>query len=196
MKHKLDRTNLMIDIETLDTAGSAIVVSIGAVPFSAAPQKEERGHEWFCSVRGQRAKGRTSSYRTVAFWKNQPESVTRDYALEAKNVYGPASIKDIHEELLTILKQVDGYIYCKGLDFDIPILESLFATYKLSNPFAYRFRSLRCWRTLEWAWLAALPLDKQKSYKSLCKPAVHGANMDCKIQIDNLLTLAEYAGII
>lgn len=188
---KLNKSNLMIDIETLDTASSAVVVSIGLVHFDIDGIKRE--DELFLPTRIQHARGRTKTLSTMEFWKKQPESLTRDYALGIQSITNPGKINTAYLLLKGYIGNTDGYIYCKGLNFDIPILQSLFHSFELPSPFGLRFRSMRCLRTTEWAWKTTLSDSGLKSYNSTYQKAAHGALMDAKIQTQNLLTLFEYA---
>ena len=65
--------HIMVDIETLDTVQSAVVLSIGAVAFD--PHTKELGEKFYVEfttdLQAQQRLGRTISADTVTWWMQQ-----------------------------------------------------------------------------------------------------------------------------
>lgn len=144
-----------LDIETLDTRASAIVLSFGYSFFD--PRKDEpfedivaRGTEIFFDVGEQIEKGRTHSESTLEWWKQQGEKAQR--CLAATNM---TNIRDIHTVFeqsceknglnVNWVKKHAKWI-CRGPHFDIAILEDLFSDFNVATPWRYyNVRDIRTW---------------------------------------------------
>lgn len=135
--------HMMIDTETLDTEPSAVVLELSTVlfdvesayqPISPATYIFDRNHQ--VSV------GRTASQDTLDWWDEKlsdksyapPDKIYLELLLNNKSVN--VNPKDAHAALTESLKQVTGYIWCKGTSFDFPIIKSLFRSFGLSDPFS------------------------------------------------------------
>lgn len=64
---------IMIDLETLDTQPSAVIVSIGAVRFG--PDAWSSYETFYCAVAFDQRDGRSVSRDTIAWWLTQPAEV-------------------------------------------------------------------------------------------------------------------------
>lgn len=127
--------HIMIDIETLDTIPSAIILSIGAVAF-----KPEHEMDFYIEIFTDSQYTRTSSLNTLAWWKNQKNfpkhpSVDLTYALTCLSVW----ISDVSGTRTPI-------IWCKGTDFDVTILADAYRQHKL--PIPWRYNKVRDCRTI------------------------------------------------
>lgn len=134
-------TDIMLDLETLNTIDSAIVLSIGAFGFNrynindntsdfheSVGTKEHRDE--------QRMFGRTSSKETISWWKKQSKA--------AQQIFRESTCKDTVEMLG---KFADFYkkhneiygvynvkVWGNGATFDNTILASLYRSYALDVP--------------------------------------------------------------
>jgi hypothetical protein len=137
-------TEVMIDIETLDTRESAVVLSIGAVAFdprgNSVPEVTLHLHlDPEIQVRW----GRTISPSTVLWWMKQDdaarEGITSAY-LENPN----GAIQELHQ----LIKDVNAVgVWGNGAMFDNAILVSLAASAGYPRPWNHKLD--RCYRTLK-----------------------------------------------
>lgn len=165
---------MMIDIETLDTKRTSVVIQIGAVVFDY----DQYGtcaavNEFLVSlpiveqVRG----GRTTSTDTVAFWMSADNhkmlaSIIDDVYTTSKTV----------EDLKTFFDEnpCDRYWF-QGPTFDAIILEDLL------DSVPWKFFQVRDQRTVD---DLAIDKDKIKEFKATVN---HDALADCHNQIDRLM---------
>jgi exodeoxyribonuclease VIII len=145
--------NIMVDLETLDTSHSAVVLSIGAVAFD--PETGTLGEQLYLEMTEdasfqQKVLGRTISADTVMWWMNQN--------LQAKQVffdYTGAQDKNPRVRTYTALEKFSDfvvkhnapYIWGNGADFDNIILGNLYEAAKMTRPWSYSRN--RCFRTLK-----------------------------------------------
>lgn len=127
-------TSAMIDIETLDTAPSAVILSIGAVKFD--PHKPGLlpwdKVVWFPSLEEQFELGRTFSDSTLEWWAKQDKDI-RDRALSEEN---RSPLADIHTEINRYVAGVNQ-IWCQGPQFDMVIIENLYAQCNFHRSWQY-----------------------------------------------------------
>lgn len=154
----MPKIHMMVDIETLDTAPSSVILEISTVEFtveygadlvSPATYIFDRNHQ--ISV------GRTVDESTLDWWDEKLSD--KSYAPQDKiylesllnNKLVNTTPKDAHTALTESLKQVTGYIWCKGTSFDFPIIKSFFKSFGLSDPFSdnKNYRKQMDLRTLE-----------------------------------------------
>lgn len=154
--------HIMIDIETLDTIPSAIILSIGAVAF-----KPEHERDFYLEIFADSQYIRTSSLSTLTWWKSQKNfpknpSVGLTRALTSLSSW----IRDVSRTRTPI-------IWCKGTDFDVTILADAYRQYKL--PIPWKYSKVRDCRTI---------------FKTFAVPitgASHNALADAKDQAHDLL---------
>jgi len=123
----------MIDIETLDTAPSSTVLSVGAVKFN--PYNANDPYErmlWRPSVDEQLEGGRTTSDDTLAWWAKQDAHIRETTFTED----GRIPLKQFFAETNKYLVGVDK-IWCQGPQFDMVILEDLFKHFNHHMNWAY-----------------------------------------------------------
>lgn len=137
--------HVMCDFETLDTAPSAVVLSIGLVEFF--PETQSLGREFYAlfEVQGQLDMGRTISESTLLWWMKQSQEARR----EAFRKSDRRSVGEVLLDVNRFLEQCDGepLIWGNGAAFDNTILSSLYAQWGIHQ--AYHFTSDRCYRTLK-----------------------------------------------
>lgn len=144
--------SIMLDLETLDTAPSAVVLSIGAVAFN--PKSQALGDRFYVEmtddIAAQQAHGRTMSGDTVRWWMQQD--------ILAKQVFqtpAPIGVERIstHEALARFDLFVaanggrDAEIWGNGADFDNVVLGSLYEAFGFRKPWSYSRN--RCYRTMK-----------------------------------------------
>lgn len=144
-------TDVMIDIETLDTKASAVVLSIGLVAFDRHdPERKpvkltiDMGQKQFRDE--QKRFGRTQDNGTVRWWKKQSE--------KAKNVFQRGNVTDCSHGCAVLVKffhdNTDGNhvkVWGNGSDFDNVIVASFLDTFGYSTP--WKFWNNRCHRTMK-----------------------------------------------
>lgn len=126
----------MIDIETLDTSPSAVILSIGACEIRAEPV---HGSLFYEELLVATQYERTSSNDTIEWWKSQgccPDQ-------------GSTSISLAIQRLSGYLKQDTDrpIIWCKGTDFDICILAHAYKQYGQVVP--WKYNDVRDFRTIK-----------------------------------------------
>ena len=112
----------MIDIETLDTQPSSVVLSVGAVKFDPFGGQEPFAKTlWRPSVDEQLLAGRTTSESTLEWWSRQEEHIRESTFTEQGRVDLSVFFKDLNKFLVGVDK-----VWCQGPQFDMVILEDLF----------------------------------------------------------------------
>lgn len=166
--------DLMLDLETMDTASTAAVTAIGAVFFE--PQTEVFGNEFYISIDLESAvnSGRTMSAGTVKWWLTQSQeaqkAMTED--VTAQKIAVNKFAMWLSEQPFKLQR-----IWAKSPEFDITIMQSLFKTESKNWPF--QFWSNRDVRTLEdLAWPNG---DKPKGRIGVHHNAVEDAKTQARI---------------
>ncbi|RMH22127.1 MAG: 3'-5' exoribonuclease [Gammaproteobacteria bacterium] len=123
--------HLMIDIETLDTANTAVVVQVGWCLFDA--HNISKPTELFPDIQDQIDMGRTISASTLKWWMTN-ESIDE---MTRQRVFDPViytSIEDVAVRLRTVVGSGVDHVWSHGPHFDIAILKDLLG----DNIFHYR----------------------------------------------------------
>lgn len=143
--------HLMIDFETLDTAPSTCVVSLGAVLF-----KKSSGiiasRYWEFNVQDQIKHGRTISEDTLRWWFTQSEGAREPMTMNRDTVYLEQGIAELMEFCeLHLEKDSNNWaglnVWGNGACFDPPILDSMFRDVGVDIP--YKFWNIICYRTFD-----------------------------------------------
>ncbi len=146
MKH------IMLDLETLDTTSSAVVISIGAVAFD--PETDALGDKFYVEMTedtaAQQARGRTISGDTVRWWMRQGQAAQQLFASPA-----PPGVTRVttYEALSGFSLFVaangdrDAELWGNGADFDNAVLGSLYDAFGIRKPWSYGRN--RCYRTMK-----------------------------------------------
>jgi hypothetical protein len=116
----------MIDIETLDTGPSSVVLTVGACkfdPHSSEPPTEKR--LWRPEVEDQLQQGRTASEETLEWWAKQDQGVRESTFTETGRISVIEFFKDLNKYLVGVDK-----VWCQGPQFDMVILEDLYKQYQ------------------------------------------------------------------
>lgn len=128
--------HIMLDIETLDTKNSAVVLSVGGCVFNPTRKNanEQLGECIYLELNAyqQAAVGRTISLDTLYFWSKQ------NPGLEQFD-----TPRNLIEGDLTLLSAFMAHnsvtcAWSKGPSFDLCILRSLFSDFNLEFPIEFR----------------------------------------------------------
>lgn len=148
--------HIMLDIETLDTSPTSVVVSFGAVvfdPYSISELGEMFYAEFTDDLHAQQERGRTLSVDTVKWWMQQDAA--------AKALFGPTlGTPSIDNDRMTTVKGLEQFVdFCgrnggagkvklwgNGIDFDNVVLASLYQSFGVRRPWSFRHN--RCYRTM------------------------------------------------
>lgn len=143
-------TDVMLDLETLDTVDTAVVISIGAFAFNRNDiHKPTHGFHEIVGGKDHREEqklfGRTTSNETIAWWKKQSP--------EAKVIFKTNTCDDTAHMLakfatwLAELPCLKLRVWGNGATFDNTILASLYRTYGMDVP--WNTFNDRCHRTIK-----------------------------------------------
>lgn len=133
---------VMIDIETLDTLPTAMILSIGAVAFD--PELPANRDEHFYAQIDLHCAPQlgTIDISTFRWWLQQSD--------EARKAIAKPGGTSINCALLDLSEFIgptaEAEIWASPATFDIPILEHAYRQCGLTVPWHYR--NVRCWRTL------------------------------------------------
>lgn len=162
------QTDGMIDIETMDTLPSSIVLTIGGVKFDPDGVGVFDEFHYKIEVTEQEDKGRTISDSTMNdFWaKQSPEVIEAAFSDDDR-----ITVEEMMKNLRAWYAGCSE-IWAHGTTFDITILENLHRQYGKSVP--WNFWEISDSRTL----FKRLPEDPRKNYTF----AAHNALEDARIQ--------------
>lgn len=135
--------NIMLDLETADTAPTSAIISIGAVHFT----DELSSHEFYVVIKPESAiKYGTMNMRTVQWWMGQCD--------EARKVWNEPEAVDLDIALMRFTDWVcsfkaktKAFMWGNGADFDNVILGNAYTALGIKQP--WEFRNNRCFRTLK-----------------------------------------------
>lgn len=168
--------NVMIDLETLDTAPSTVILSVGLVAFD----KEKIVDRFYAvpSAKEQLKLGRSVSVSTISWWINQNANAKKVF----KEQEGPESFYGVMGEVNAFLnKYPDAKIWSHGANFDVPIVQHAFEMLNIGIP--WKYGNVRCFRT----WCD----DKKAPYRS--KFATHNALKDAEDQAQHMIDTNRFA---
>lgn len=144
--------HIMLDLETLDTTPTAVVLSIGAVAFD--PSTKTLGDKFYVEMTEdgaeQQKRGRTVSAETVRWWMQQDVLAKRVFAIpQAEGVERVNTYEALHRFNLFVAANGDrtAEIWGNGADFDNIILGSLYDSFGMKKPWSYSRN--RCYRTIK-----------------------------------------------
>ena len=162
--------DVMLDLETLDTKPTAVVLAIGAVFFD--PKTGELGQRFYQElandVESQLAMGRTMSYKTIQWWMKQGD--------KARELFNPLENNSAPRTLHTLnlfqnfLGPLKPNIWGNGSDFDNMLLASLYESY--NTPVPWQFYRNRCYRTIKQSFYGIAPLKREGTHHNALDDAV------------------------
>ena len=145
-----------LDFETLGKDHDCVVLSFSILGFD--PFKDDYTFEelvpmvktWKIDIKQQIKDGRTISKDTLEWWKNQTEEVQK--VLEPSDSDTPPSvfIEELHQYLESFDRSYTTLVYCRGTDFDLPILRDLVGKYSEYDKYDFltKFWNIRDIRSL------------------------------------------------
>jgi hypothetical protein len=138
----------MCDLETLDTAATAVVTAIGLVEFD--PHSTRIGPTFYRvpnDLREQAKRGCTTNPETAVWWMRQSEAARN--AITNPTEVSALPTRKCLEDLTAYLGGFgwDTCIWGNGADFDNLILGHLFGAFGMLRPWSYSAN--RCYRTMK-----------------------------------------------
>lgn len=188
---KTAKVGVMIDIETLSLKTGAVVWEAAMISFPLDdPETHVREFEIFLPIQPQLdlLQPRKIDAQTLGYWMKKPEAARLRIlnAIEGNYDDLAAFLRRLVREFEAMTEglEKDEYItICKGLNFDIPVLVSLFDSFGIEAPWHYQ--TLHCLRST----MRDAGLD-QYSIPFPENLVQHQALADCVHQI-NLWTAAQ-----
>lgn len=171
-------TDLMLDIETLATTPSAILLSVGAVPFNI--ETGDHSPTYFykeMSVKSNLSHGRELNPDTFKWWINTSEEMLLGH-ISSK---GKISLEEFVDAFSKFLQTQDEDIRIWGNSnrFDLSPLEDIYR--KLGKDLPWKFKNERDVRTLV-GFDPDVKMEYLKNAKEK-KEQLHHAIVDCVLQI-------------
>jgi hypothetical protein len=171
--------DIMIDLETLDTSPSAVILTIGAVKFDRTRIADELYIR--LDVDEQINRNRTVDDGTVKWWSTQPESIQN----EALGEHDRMAVADAIQTINRFIVGADC-IWGQGYGFDMTILENIYQQYGHNKP--WNFWNLRDSRTV----FKLMPTDP---VAVIPKVAAHNALADAHHQAQCLQWCYKQLGV-
>lgn len=130
---KEEKVHVMLDLETFSLRPDALIISIGAVAFTA-----EGITGTFYSVADmssymQKAGCFSVDPQTVMWWMNQTDEARRVFAPHNQTV----PIETALDAFATFYKCNRGTLWACGTDFDIPVLKNAYRSFNRQEPWYY-----------------------------------------------------------
>jgi len=126
-------SHVMVDIETLDTAPTSVILSVGAVRFDPYSQNEPT-HKilWRPNVQEQLDSDRTVSESTLEFWAKQDAYIRERTFTDEDRI----PVREFFKQFNKYMVGADK-IWCHGPQFDMVIIEDLYAQHDHHRGWAY-----------------------------------------------------------
>lgn len=178
--------HIMLDLETLDTAPSAVILSIGAVKFD--PNTFEATDDFYAvlDLDSQVERGRTISPSTVIWWMRQADAARAA-------LHTPKEVSLVNEVLTDFARWIDdpSGLWGNGADFDNVLLASLYKSFGIKQPWSHRAN--RCYRTMK-AVMEANCSEGLMPYEGR-SGVYHNALDDARTQLQRLAALSKTSRI-
>lgn len=134
MKH------IMLDLESLGTTASAVILSIGAVRFDLESDKvDDDGFYASITIESNQDYGRRIQEDTLLWWLKQPAAAQQVF-YEEKTTLSEALV-----DLSDWIGADDHYVWSNGADFDLPMVAHAYSQVGIEVP--WKFWNSRCFRT-------------------------------------------------
>ena len=135
-------SHLMVDLETLDTASSGVILTLGAVKFDPYDLQEPHSPLYFrISVDEQNALGRTVSESTLEWWGKQDAAIFEEAMSDDDRISVSSALAQLNKHVVGVDK-----IWAQGVLFDIGMLEHLYK--QMGQPVPWNFWQIRDSRTI------------------------------------------------
>ena len=173
----LHATHWMIDCETLATSPDAVVLEFAFLRFGFTKNIEELGQTYrFDAAHQQEEWKRKIDPNTIKFWtKTNPK-----YLTELLSTENPKYFVDFFDSLESLIKE-DHFIWMRGLNFDLSILEHMFRQCYRDRRTPWKYSAGRDVRTF----LATAELFGWTNTIER-KGTQHSAMDDCRYQIETV----------
>ena len=168
--------NFMLDIETLDTKESSVILQIACVAFKNDGTIIDEYDSGAISIQDQIDKGRTISESTLRFWMSQPKELqTVMFCYTDKNLgYAISELDDFIKKYITS----DSIVWAKSPQFDCSKIEHAYRTIFEDYIFeSWHFWQVRDVRTIK------MVLTKKENEIVKFEGVEHNALDDGKYQI-------------
>ena len=177
----IKRAIIMVDTETLAKRWDAVATQIAFVAVDADdPTTVLRYAEEFLPIQPQLALDRIIDADTMLWWMRQPAEALNLMQRSSGNDMDElmALVTSIHKKLRETIESVDEYeVFSRGMDFDFPIVDSLFVQAGLDgSPWAY-YRKFDLRTTMLEAGIKTADVPRSADL------AHHVALHDCKYQL-------------
>lgn len=169
------KTNIMLDLEALHTQPGGMIVSIGAVKFTA-DGLGDTFYQRICMEKAQ-SEGFIISAATVKWWLTQAEDAQAELVKP-----GGISTAEALSLFNCFVNDCDPLLWGNGANFDNSILGAAYD--HLSMPKPWKFCNDRCYRTVK-ALHPDMPLSKRTGTH-------HNALDDAISQAEHLITLPSF----
>ena len=170
--------NVMLDIETLDTRSTSVILSIGACQFDENGVIHNTLHKRI-DIDSCLRRGLTVGGHTILWWMDQSEEARRN--LTQGEI---CSLEQALSALSSFIKQGD-VVWANGANFDVPILENAYEKCNMATPWVYY--NVRDYRTVS----KLVPKDEFNRIRS--QPTLkHNALEDAMAQARTLVNVIEW----
>jgi len=184
---QVNPTEVMVDIETLDTEQSALVLSIGLLAFDR-DGREVGSTTLYPSFDEQARGGSTISLGTVKFWA-KTGGAAADAAMVDEMFRQP--VRSVRDGLFQFYNRHQGDVWANGDLFDLGIITNLMgflARDPLVSAVPWKYNSPRDLRTLmrecsRLGWIAP---------EARVDHVAHDALSDCRYQVDCLMSCRRF----
>lgn len=131
------KRHIMIDNETFGTRKNAVVVSVGAVAFDLDGTIDLNGGlHYALNIDEQLAAGRSMNASTLKWWLEQSELARVALVKQMDRAVSVSQFMDRFDAFVSYYSpQVK--IWCKGANFDIALLDSLYEHAGRKRPYGY-----------------------------------------------------------
>lgn len=177
------KTHIMVDLETLDTKGTAVIPSIGAARFNPLTGGILEKKQWNISnLKEQQAMGRTIDIDTIKWWMKQSNEAQEKTFNSKSKITLKEALKEFYNFCGAIpygrIDDVDDVIiWGNGNMFDNAILRNAYDMYDL--PYPCSFRNDLDLRTIKW-------LFKDSNILTPLIGTAHNAVDDAEYQVNVL----------
>lgn len=170
MKHLLEKTFVMVDLETLSTKQNGVIVQIGAVKFTV---EGGLGDEFLVNIDSKSSLqyGLNVEQDTLQWWAKQPEHIRKSWQVDKQTLPNALNLFNNWLE-----GSEDALMMANGSVFDFGILRSSYEVTGINRPWPY-------WNEMDLRTIATLLNIK------LSKGNDHNALGDAKNQAKQFIQL-------
>jgi hypothetical protein len=137
--NRTDPIHFMVDIETLDTACTAVILSIGACVITNHMDPAD-ADTFYQELDPNTQEGRSRSLATIEWWASQPPEL-----YPRGDVYIEDALNNLRAFLLEHTDK--PIIWAKGTDFDCSILAHAYKSFGMETP--WKYNDTRDFRTVK-----------------------------------------------